>query len=271
MKGRPIIMGKTGFDKATGGDGVADVIDDTQGGSPIPRAVFTRENVIDTKNMQVSQLRVAQSQSQEVKDKKAAEGQLVLANFVAMDEVLLIPLMATPIRVYKTDARKPPVCHSPTGNFGFGDPGGVCVDDEGNPVCPFAKWGEPKPGSKTNTPPACKDGMMLRCYSVTHRSVVDMQFLAGDKGKGSFVQQQAMSYGWAKFVIRVSTSEKKNDRGSWAVPDIEMLGDMPVKKDGVTPMISQEQWDNAEKWFAMFQADQINSREDAIIQLRAIN
>lgn len=262
----------TGFDKATG-DGTAEVIDDESVGSPIPRAVFTQEQVIDVKSMRVDQLRIAQAMSQEVKDKKATAGQLVLSNFMAMDEVICIPLAATPIRAYKPDARKPPVCHAPTGNFGFGNPGGVCCDENGEAICPLAKWTEPKPGKTKNTPPPCKEGMMVRMYSVTHRSIVDMQFMAGDRGKAQFIQQQSMSYAYGNFAVRISAEDKSNDLGSWSVPNIEMLGDaemIPPRKDG-KPFIDDKQWETAQKWYTMLTDDLSIDREAALIQLRAIN
>ena len=116
-------MGKTGFDKATGsGDDVVDV-ETTESAAPgVPRTMFTRDKQVDMKNIQVSQLRIAQGMTAEVKERKAQIGDLVLSNFGPQQSVILIPLISQDIRVYKPDPKAAAKCHAPTGNFGFGDP-----------------------------------------------------------------------------------------------------------------------------------------------------
>lgn len=251
---------RTGFDKATGAPPV-EVIDGdgpVDGASPVPRAVFTRENSIDVSKIQVSQLRIAQGQSAEVKDRKALSGQFVVSNFPANDSVILIPLGAANIRVYKPDPRAAAMCHAPTGDFGFGNPGGQCD------LCPNSHWGEKNEATGRSKPPACKEGITVRFYSVTHRCMLDYQFMAGDRARGSFIEQQAMGFGWCGFAIEMTSATKENDKGSWSVPVIEMLPEE-------SPKINDDQWANARKWFELFHGTQVSTKEQALIQLQAVN
>lgn len=244
----------TAFDRSTQAE-IVEPPDDEEVGeqrSMVPRAIFTRDSRPDMSKMPISQLRIAQGMTAEVKERKAVNGQFVLSNFQAKDEVILVPFGAPDIRVYKPDPKAPPVCHAPTGDFGFGTPGGVCAD------CPLSQWGEYNEQTKTSAAPKCKEGILVRAYSITHKSIVDFQFMAGDRGKGVFVQQQAMSYGWGGFAIKVTSTTKENKKGSWFVPVIEMLDEVPGDQQEIIA-----------KWYEIFLASQIGTKAEALQQLAA--
>lgn len=242
---------KTAFDRATDAQ-VPEVIDadGDEGRSYVPRAIFTKDSKIDPSKIQVSQLRVAQGMTQEVKDRQASIGQFVLSNFPAYDTVTLVPLDAQDIRQYKPDPKKPPICQAPTGTFGFGNPGGPCD------LCPLSKWGEFNEVTGKSVPPPCKEGVTVRFYSITHRCMVDYIFLAGEAGKGAFIQQQAMSFGWSGFLVEMTTSEKSNNRGEWFVTNLRMLGDVP-----------EDQKPTVDKWYEIHLAGQQESKAGAVQQL----
>jgi len=86
--------------------------------------------------------------------------------------------------------------------------------------------------------------------------MVDFQFLGGERSKGGFIQQQAMSFGWANFALKLTSVTKSNNRGSWYIPQIEMLDEVP-----------EEHRDIASKWYEIFLASQVDSKEKAIQQL----
>lgn len=244
---------KTGFDKATGIEG--DVVDEVpEGTSNVPRAVFTRDQVIDVSKLQISQLRVAQGQSAEVKDRKASVGQLLLSNFPAKNEVILVPLGGQNIRVYKIDPKGPAVCQAPTGEIGFGNPGGVCAE------CPLSHWGDRNEATGKSVPPKCKEGIVIRFYSVTHRCMVDFQFMAGDQRTGSFIMQQSMSFGWANFMLSMTTAEKGNAKGDWFVPEVNMLEDDDAR-------VTAKDREDALKWYDVFYRSQVETKDQAIRQL----
>jgi hypothetical protein len=241
---------KTAFDKSVemGAEVDADSESDSRVG--IPRAIFTRDSKLDLSKLQISSLRLAQGMTAEVTDRKANIGQYVLTNFPAYDEVVLVPLGATDIRVYKPDPKKPAMCSAPTGDFGFGNPGGVCVE------CPLSHWGERNPDTGKSSPPPCKEGVIVRAYSITHKSLVDFQFLGAERATGGFIQQQALSFGWSGFAIKMSAGKKENARGSWYIPKLEMLDEVPEAEREIVG-----------KWYEIFSVSQSDSKEDAIRQL----
>lgn len=240
----------TAFDRATNASKAELVDDDDAQRTNIPRAVFTRDDKLDLSKLQISSLRLAQGMTAEVNERKASIGQFVLTNFPAYDEVTLVPLGATNIRIYKPDPKKPALCNAPTGDFGFGNPGGVCEE------CPLSHWGEFNPDTGKSAPPVCKDGVLVRAYSITHRSMVDFQFLGSERSKGGFIQQQAMSFGWSNFALKLTSVSKSNNRGSWYIPQVEMLDEVPESHREI-----------AGKWFEIFCASQTDSKEEALRQL----
>lgn len=243
---------RTGFDKATESNKVEVIDDDSEIRSNVPRAVFTRDQGLDLSKLQIGSLRIAQGMTAEVTERKASIGQFVLANFPAYDSVTLVPLGATDIRIYKPDPKAAALCHAPTGDFGFGNPGGVCAE------CPMAHWGDKNPVTGKSVPPPCKEGVLVRAYSATHKCMVDFQFLAAERSKGGFIQGQAMSFGWSNFAIKLTSVPKSNDRGSWFIPQVEMLDDVPEDQKVIVG-----------KWFDVFCASQADSKEEAIRQLSA--
>lgn len=270
MKGRTVSE-KTGFDKATGGTAPVDADGEEIQQSNIPRTIFARDTKIDLKSIQVPQLRIAQAMTEEVKQKKAQVGQFVLTNYPARDEILLIPFDVAPVREYKPDPRGAAMCHAPTGRFGFGNPGGACVDEDDNPLCPLAKWTSQGEGMP-NKPPVCKDGLVMRGYSVTHRSMIDFRFMGASKRDGNFVYQQGISFGWTAFGLKMTAVEKDNKKGSWYVASLEMLPDDPQNNklefdEAKSPNIPAEQWTVALKWYDMFEQSKVDSAQEAVLQL----
>jgi len=217
-----------------------------------PRAIYVEGAKPDLSKMQIPTLRLAQGMTAEVTDRKAQIGQYVLSNFPPKDDVVLVPLGAVNIRSYKPDAKRAPACHAPGPILipgrgfmlkGIGDPGIVCED------CPLSKWG-PKREGRSNTPPPCKEGVAVRAYSVTHRTLVDFTFMGRAQGKGTFVQSQMMAWGEGKFAIRLSSASTKNDRGTWYEPEVAMLDEIP-----------EEHLSAVERWHELHQSSIISASQ----------
>ena len=222
------------------------------GSSFVPRVVYTSDAKVDLSKLDIPRLRLAQGMTPEVGDKKAQIGQYVLTNFPAMDEVKLVPFAAQSIRFYKPDPKKPPQCQAPQGDFGFGDPGGVCAE------CPLSKWGVRDPKTGRASSPPCTEAISMRAYSLSHRSLVDFVFDGRRASKGAFIQQQAMTMGYAGFVITLRSGRAENDRGQWYEPDVIMEGEVP-----------EEHTDNVHKWYELFRQS-LPTSEEAHIQLTPV-
>lgn len=249
---------KSAFDRATEASGPEVMDNEEAERSYVPRAVFTQESGLDMSKLQIGLLRIAQGMTAEVKERKAAVGQFVLTNFQAKDKVVLVPFGATEFRLLKPDPKQPVMCSAPTGDFGYGDPGGACVDEFGKPLCPMAKWGEKNPITGRSTPPQCKDGVMMRAYSITHKCLVDYQFLGGERSKGSFIQQQGISFGWSNFAVEFTSTNKSNAKGDWFIPQMEMLDQVPELDREVIA-----------KWYEVFCLGLATSKQEVLMQLNA--
>lgn len=209
---------------------VDEPVDQETAQSFAPRAIFVEGARPDLSKMQIPRLRLAQGTTSEVTDRKAQIGQFVLTGFPPKDEVILVPLGAVNVRTFAPDPKKAPKCHAPgpvmlpDGSFGLhgiGEPGIVCAE------CPLAKWGPRDERTGKSTPPPCKEGVSLRAYSATHRTLVDFQFMGRSQGKGTFVQSQLIAWGEGEFAIKLTSVATKNDRGQWYEPEVEMQEVIP--------------------------------------------
>lgn len=217
-----------------------------------PRVIFTTDAKPDINKLQISQLRLAQGMTAEVTERKAQIGQFVLSNFPAYDEVVIVPLLAQDIRVFKPDPKAPPHCQAPTGTWGVGNPGGDCSQ------CPLSKWGRRDPATGRSAPPRCKEGVFLRAYSATHRCLVDFQFLGRAVVKGAFIQQQAMAFGFGSFALRLTSQAVKNDKGQWFEPNLEILSEIP-----------EDHADAVGKWFEIARLAAEKTNEEVRAELAA--
>lgn len=225
--------------------------DDNEQQEYVPNVIFTQDTELDLTQLQIPRLRLAQGMTPEVVNREASIGQYLLSNFPAYDEVDVVPMAVQNIREYKPDPKSAPACQAPTGTWGIGSPGGDCSK------CPLSKWGERNPSTGKSAPPPCKNGVVLRAYSMTHRTLVDFKFMGRAASMGTFIQSQAMAFGLNGFAVRLKAASVKNNLGSWYEPKIEML-----------PEIPEEQRAIADRWFNAVQQQMVATSKDAIDQLK---
>jgi hypothetical protein len=237
------------FDKMLADDG--EVVEAEQ--EWVPRVIFTTNSTPDLTTMQIPTLRLAQGMTAEVVDRKANIGQYVLTNYPAIDEVILVPFAAQHVRFYKPDPKARPECQAPTGTFGIGNPGGECAR------CPLSKWGPRDPATGKSSRPPCMEGIAVRGYSITHRSLVDFQFNGSSIPKGQFIAQQAMAFGYAGFAVRMRSEQVSNKKGSWYIPSLEMIDHVP-----------EEHVEIAQKWYHAFLETTPKGEEVNVAALTAV-
>lgn len=216
-----------------------------------PNVIFTQDTQLDLSKLQIPRLRLAQGMTPEVVNREASIGQFLLTNFPAYDEVDVIPMAVQNIREYRPDPKNPPTCNAPTGTWGIGSPGGDCS------TCPMSKWGDRNPKTGKNTPPPCKNGVVLRAYSMTHRTLVDFKFMGRNASLGTFIQSQSLAFGLNGFAVRIKAASVRNDMGSWYEPKIEMLPEIPEDHRPI-----------ADRWFSAVQQTMVESTEKALDQLK---
>lgn len=232
--------------KTDAGDGD---VEETQ--EYVPNVIFTQDTQLDLTKLQIPRLRLAQGMTPEVVNREASIGQFLVQNFPAYDEVDVVPMAVQNIREYKADPKAAPTCHAPTGTFGIGTPGGDCSQ------CPLSKWGDRNPATGKSSPPPCKNGVVLRAYSMTHRTLIDFKFMGRNASMGTFIQSQAMAFGLNGFGVRIKSASVKNNLGSWYEPKIEMLPEIPEEHKPI-----------ADRWFNAVQQQMSATSEEALKELK---
>lgn len=240
---------KSKFNEMTGIDG-----GEEEQQEYVPQVIFTKDADLDLSQLQIPRLRLAQGMTPEVSNREASIGQFLLQNFPPHDEVDVIPLAVQNIREYRPDSQSPPVCQAPTGVIGIGTPGGDCS------ACPLSKWGEKDPKTGKSRPPACKNGAVLRAYSITHRTIFDFRFMGRNAGLGTFLQSQALAFGMNGFAVRLKSASVRNNLGSWYEPKIEML-----------PEIPEEHREISDRWYMAVQQQMSPSSVEAVKSIETKN
>lgn len=218
----------------------------------VPRAIFTRDAKPDLSTFKIPRLRLAQGMTPEVTERKATIGQYLVENFPAVDEIIIVPFACQLTRAYRPDPKGRSVCSAPQGNFGYGDPGGVCAE------CPLSKWGAKDPATGRSTAPKCGESFEMRFYSLTHNQILDYGFKSRDLSRGQFIAQQAMAFGYGNFALKMAAETTSNNKGQWYIPRLEMLSGIPEDKQEIV-----------RKWFGAFLEATPSSEEVALQGLPA--
>lgn len=217
---------QTGLDEMMTTSDVAELVGDgewEESAPLVPRVVYDMDAPPALASLEPLNLTVAQGMSKSVKERRAAIGQLTLPNYPPMDEVTLIPLAGGPFREYMPDRSKAPVCFSPNGVQGFGDPGILCA------ACPLSKWGAKDPKTGRSQKPPCDEGVSVDFYSPAHTALVRFRFKRREQRSGEQILQRAAFSGWTNFAVKIQTQDTSNAAGSWFVPVIEFVMDVDAE------------------------------------------
>ena len=187
----------------------------------ISRVIYDMDAPPALASLEPLNLSVAQGMSKSVKERRAAIGQLTVPNYPPLDELVLIPLAGGPFREYMPDRTKSPACFSPNGVQGFGNPGGSCA------ACPLSKWGSKDPKTGRSQKPGCDEGVSVDFYSPTHTALLRFRFKRREMRSGEQILQRAAFSGWTNFAVKMTTQDTSNASGSWFVPNIEFVMDVP--------------------------------------------
>jgi len=130
---------------------------------------------IDDEMIIVPRVKLIQPLSVEVDEYKIEPGSLVNSltkELLAKPEgqFLIVPLMVARSRILfrPLDEGGGLQCRSADGIYGVGDPGGTCVDDNGQPNCPYALWETDKKTGK-NKPPKCTEYLNVVVMPLTDK------------------------------------------------------------------------------------------------------
>lgn len=185
--------------------------DDNRG----PMRAYSATPDFDQEDMTYPRLRLAQGLTQEVTDGVAQSGDWVLAGFEPEKAVVIIPVMAAKAREARdSEDNKVILCQSPDAKVGFGNPGGDCAS------CKLAQW-RPNPRDATkNLPPACSVVYSYVAWSVTHDTLVSIDFRRSGTQVAKFLNTMINSRGLGKFAVTLTSKNQKGARGTYAVAGV---------------------------------------------------
>lgn len=181
----------------------------------------------DQSEVTMPRLRIAQGLTPEVQEGTARPGDVLLLGHEPVKTAVLIPVMfgRTRRRADPTDRMAPPLCQSPNGRKGIGDPGIDCN------TCPYARWRQATEAGGKNTPPECSMTYSYVGYSPTFESVTEFSIRATTKGALDAAKKINMFIQAARlgnFAIEVSSAQSKNGRGaSFHVPTVTKISVSP--------------------------------------------
>lgn len=199
-----------GFADMIGGDQALAVPEED---TPVRGLAYSDTMELDASDIAYPRLRLAQALTKEVADGFAQSGDWVLTGFEPEKQVTLIPLLGTKTREYRDpDDNSQLLCSSPDGKVGHGDPGGDCS------VCPLTAWRKPKKAGDKNLPPLCGLGYSYVCWSVTHDTLVQVDFKKSATTAAKGLNTMIQARGFGKFGILLTTKTERGARGQWHVP-----------------------------------------------------
>ena len=168
---------------------------------------------IDTSDVFIPKLRLAQALTAEVVNGSAKSGQWVISGEEAMTKPVVIPLLMNRRRELRDpDENRQVICRSTDSLHGIGDPGGDCS------TCPMAKWTEAKGKNKKNRAPLCTFIYSYVVYVVDLDTVVILEFSRTSIPAGKMLNTMILQRGFGKFAAQLSSAGSKSASGSYYSP-----------------------------------------------------
>jgi hypothetical protein len=203
---------ETSFDDMVEGSGALVPVDETAPAGP--RGIAYRTDTdFEPGDTALPRLRLAQGLTAEVQSAEAKPGQWVLSGFDAESEVVIIPLMRATHRA-RRDENNNILCSSPDAIQGYGDPGIKCAG------CVHANWKEG--ATPRDRAPDCDLAYGFGAWSVTHESLVAVDFAKTGVPTGQLINTIIKSRGLGNVAIRLASDGKQGPRGIYYKPKATM-------------------------------------------------
>ena len=174
---------------------------------------YTDQAMIDTNDVFIPNLRLAQALTAEVTNGSAKSGQWVISGEDAMNKATIIPLLMNKRRELRDpDEGRQVLCRSNDSVTGIGDPGGNCG------TCPMARWTEGKGKNAKNRAPECSFIYSYVIYLVETDSVCILEFSRTSIPAGKMLNTMILQKGLGKFAAQLSASSSKGPKGTYHSP-----------------------------------------------------
>lgn len=207
----------TGFDEYVESDELS-VNDANSLAVSTPQSIqnaYTSTPNIDSSDVFIPKLRLAQGLTNEVQDGLARPGQWLMTGEDPFDEPIIVPLLMNRRRELRDDDdNRQVLCRSLDSLHGVGDPGGDCS------TCPMAKWTQGRGKNSKNSPPACTFIYSYIVYSVEAESLAILEFYRTSIPAGKMMNTIIMQKGLGNFGIKLTASGSKGPKGTYYSPTV---------------------------------------------------
>lgn len=171
--------------------------------------VYGGEELLDSGDVMVPRLRLAQGLTAEVTSGDARPGQWVLTGFKPEEKVEVVVVRLAKLRQLRVGEDRVLQCQSGDAIHGVGIPGGDCGR------CPYAQWGNEDGERKA---PACNLIYSYMCYSLTHDTPVLVEFSRTSVQVALQLNQAIKSRRIGSFVATLTSKNEQKGTRKYSSP-----------------------------------------------------
>lgn len=187
-------------------------------------SVYNQTPALDSSDVLIPKLRLAQGLTPEVQSGDAKPGQWLLTGEEPFQDIVVIPVgLARRRELRDPDSRSSILCRSGDGISGVGDPGGNCA------TCEMAAWTptkSKKAGAK-NSPPLCAFIYSYMVYVPETKSVALLEFSRTALTVGKMLNTMVAQKGLGAFGVRLGASSRQSTQGTFYSPTVSMESAKP--------------------------------------------
>lgn len=169
---------------------------------------------LDSDEVIIPKLRLAQGLTAEVTTGDAKSGQWILTGYPALDEVTVTPMKMQRRRTLYSQEEERVVCRSNDGKTGEGNPGGLCEH------CPNSQW--TKVGDRS-VGPTCTFIFSYLVYIHEFQTYAVLEFKKTSEKVGKQLNTWILMRGFGNFSVRLSSQNMKKPGRSWEVPVLRLV------------------------------------------------
>jgi hypothetical protein len=177
-------------------------------------SVYNQAPVLDSNDLFIPRLRLAQGLTAEVQSGEAKPGQWLVLGHEPMAEANIIPVAMTRRRELRDPDTRTTSCRSGDGLTGFGNPGGDCS------ACSEADWIKPRTKNGKNLPPNCAFFYSYMVYVLEAETLAILEFSRTSITSGKMLNTIIAQRGLGTFAVRLSSVKKEGTKGTFSAPVI---------------------------------------------------
>jgi hypothetical protein len=175
-------------------------------------STYNTSPVLDSQDLFIPRLRLAQGLTAEVQNGEAKPGQWLVLGHEPMQECNIIPVAMTRRRELRDPDSRTTVCRSGDSLNGVGNPGGECA------LCPEADWSAPNKKNGKNLPPNCTFFYSYMVYVVEAETLAILEFSRTSITSGKMLNTIIVQHGIGTFAVRLASIKKDGNAGTFYSP-----------------------------------------------------